>query len=417
MEIGRDIFLSKLIRKKHNGMIKVITGIRRCGKSYLLRTLFRNHLLQIGVDQDHIFEMAFDIRSSRQYLDPDVFDAFARSKIVDDKMYYFLLDEVQLLEDFESVLNGLMQYSNVDIYVTGSNAKFLSKDVITEFRGRGDEIHMTPLSFAEFMKIYPGDKRDGFEEYLLYGGLPPVVLLDNNEDKLTLLQSLLTETYIKDILTRYKIRNKSELDELLNMISSNIGTLINPEKLKNTFRSVKKSKITSSTISKYLEYLSDAYIIEAAHRYDVKGKAYIETPMKYYYSDLGLRNARINFRQIEVTHSMENVIYNELRRRGFNVDIGSVTISDMNHKGVYIRKQLEVDFVCNKGSKRYYVQSAYVLPDDKKRNQELRPLRNIEDSFKKIIITNDSPGTFYNDDGILFMNTFDFLLDQDSLDI
>jgi uncharacterized protein len=416
MEIKRDFYLNRLIQRKHNGLVKVVTGVRRCGKSYLLSLLFKDHLIAEGVTPEHIIEMAFDVRENKKYRDPDVFDTYAKEKIVDDKMHYFLLDEVQLLDDFESVLNGLIRHRNVDVYVTGSNAKFLSKDVITEFRGRGDEIHMRPLSFAEFMTVYDGDRYQGFEDFILYGGLPPVVLLHAAEEKVDFLERLFKETYISDIVGRNRIRNVSEMEELLDILASNIGTLTNPQKLQNTFRSVKNSKITSVTISKYLVYLAEAYLIEPAKRFDIRGKAYIETPLKYYYVDLGLRNARINFRQVEMTHSMENVIYNELRMRRFNVDVGCVTISERNVRGVPVRKQLEVDFVCNKGSKRYYIQSAYAIPDEAKRIQEERPLKYIDDSFKKVIITRDTPGVQYTEDGFLMMNVFEFLLNPNSLD-
>lgn len=416
MEIKRDIYLNKLIQRKHNGLIKVITGIRRCGKSYLLCNLFKKHLLSCGVDHDHIIEMAFDDFENKKYRDSEAFYSYAKDKMIDEGMYYFLLDEVQLLCDFESVLNGLMRRTNADIYVTGSNAKFLSQDIITEFRGRGDEIHMQPLSFAEFMSVYDGDKHDGWNEYILYGGLPPVVGIPDIEHKIEFLQALFSETYITDIVGRNKIRNVGEMEELLNILSSNIGTLTSPNKLQDTFRTVKRSKITAATITKYLSYLADSYLIEYAKRYDVKGKAYIETPQKYYFTDLGLRNARINFRQIEMPHSMENVVYNELRLRGFQVDVGTVIVSERNTLGVPTRKQLEVDFVANKGSKRYYVQSAYVMPDSTKQEQEFRPLRRIDDSFKKIVITSDTPAPLYTEDGILTMNIFDFLLNMDSLD-
>lgn len=416
MEIKRDFYLNKLIQRKHNGLVKVVTGIRRCGKSYLLFMLFKYHLITEGVAPDHVIEMAFDVRENKKYRNPDVFDAYAKEKLVDDNMHYFLLDEVQLLDDFESVLNGLIRHRNVDVYVTGSNAKFLSKDVITEFRGRGDEIHMRPLSFAEFMTVYDGDRYRGFEDFILYGGLPPVVLISTAEEKIDFLERLFKETYISDIVGRNKIRNVGEMEELLDILASNIGTLTNPQKLQDTFRSVKKSRITSVTISKYLGYLAEAYLIEPAKRFDIRGKAYIETPLKYYYVDLGLRNARINFRQVEMTHIMENVIYNELRMRKFNVDVGCVTISERNEKGIPVRKQLKVDFVCNKGSKRYYIQSAYAIPDEAKRMQEERPLKRIDDSFKKIIITRDTPRAQYTEDGFLMMNVFEFLLNPNSLD-
>lgn len=416
MEIKRDFYLNKLIQKMQNGLVKVVTGVRRCGKSYLIFVLFKDHLIAEGVKPDHIIEMAFDVRENKKYRDPDLFDAYVNDKLSDDKMYYVLLDEVQLLSDFESVLNGLIRRRNVDIYVTGSNAKFLSKDVITEFRGRGDEIHMGPLSFAEFMTVYDGDRYSGFEDFILYGGLPPVVLIPVAEEKVGFLERLFTETYISDIVGRNRIRNVGEMEELLDILASNIGTLTNPQKLQNTFRSIKKSKITSATISKYLGYLAEAYLVEPAKRFDIRGKAYIETPLKYYYVDLGLRNARINFRQVEMTHSMENVIYNELRMRQFNVDVGSVIISERNARGIAVRKQLEVDFVCNKGSRRYYIQSAYAIPDEAKRLQEERPLKHIDDSFKKIIITRDAPRVQYTEEGILMINVFEFLMNPDSID-
>lgn len=416
MEIKRDFYLNKLVQKKQNGLVKVVTGVRRCGKSYLIFVLFKDHLIAEGVKPDHIIEMAFDVRENKKYRDPDLFDAYVNDKLSDDKMYYVLLDEVQLLSDFESVLNGLIRRRNVDIYVTGSNAKYLSKDVITEFRGRGDEIHMGPLSFAEFMTVYDGDRYSGFEDFILYGGLPPVVLIPVAEEKVGFLERLFTETYISDIVGRNRIRNVGEMEELLDILASNIGTLTNPQKLQNTFRSIKKSKITSATISKYLGYLAEAYLVEPAKRFDIRGKAYIETPLKYYYVDLGLRNARINFRQVEMTHSMENVIYNELRMRQFNVDVGSVIISERNARGIAVRKQLEVDFVCNKGSRRYYIQSAYAIPDEAKRLQEERPLKHIDDSFKKIIITRDAPRVQYTEEGILMINVFEFLMNPDSID-
>lgn len=426
MEIKRDLYLKQLIDRKQNGLIKVITGIRRCGKSYLLNTLFYNYLKNSGVDDSHIIKFAFDsnidlnkigeniitLEKERRKVDPTKFVGYIQSKMKDEGMYYLLLDEVQFLDCFESVLNSYLHMDNVDVYVTGSNAKFLSKDVITEFAGRGDEVHMQPLSFAEFMSIYKGDKYDGLTEYMLYGGIPMVVLREGKENKSLMLKRLFDEIYIKDIETRHKIRNKTDLEDLLNILSSSIGSLTNPEKLKNTFHTIKKSNITSATIKKYLDYFSDCFLLEAVVRYDIKEKAYIDTPLKYYFSDLGLRNARINFRQFEQTHSMENVIYNELRMRGFSVDVGVI-----NTREEGIRKQLEVDFVCNLGSKRYYIQSAYSMPDEEKRKQEIRPFVKIDDSFKKIVITADMSPTYYNDDGVLFMNIFDFLLKPDNLNV
>ncbi len=429
MEIRRDFYLDKLIKRKNNGLIKVITGIRRCGKSYLLNTIFYHYLLENGVDKSHIIRFAFDsaddlyligeslinIEKEKRGADPEKFMAYIRSKITDENMYYLLLDEVQMLDCFESVLNGYLRKENMDVYVTGSNAKFLSKDIITEFAGRGDEIHMYPLSFSEFMSVYPGDKYEGLSEYMLYGGIPLVVLREDADDKAAVLENLFTEIYIKDIYRRNRVKNQGELEDLLNILSSAIGSLSNPEKLKNTFKTVKKSKITAGTIKKYLDYFEDSFLIESAQRYDIKGKSYIETPKKYYFSDLGLRNARINFRQFEQTHSMENVIYNELRMRGYRVDVGVVMTAERDKTGKVIRKQLEVDFVCNSGSSRYYIQSAYSLPDEAKRMQEIRPFQKIDDSFRKIIITRDIVPAHYDENGILTLNIYDFLLDPASM--
>lgn len=431
MQIKRDFYLQKLIGRKHNQMIKVITGIRRCGKSYLLNTLFYQHLLSEGISEDHIIRFAFDsaddllqigeslieIEKKNRKVDPEKFMTYIRTKVVDKDMYYLLLDEVQLLGCFESVLNGYLRKDNMDVFVTGSNAKFLSSDIITEFEGRGDEVHMFPLSFAEFMSAYSGDKYEGFSEYMLYGGIPLVVLRQKPEDKAALLKNLFSEIYVRDIAKRNKVKNISELEDLLNVLSSSIGSLTNPEKLKNTFRSVKKSKITSNTIKKYLSHFEDSFLVEAADRYDIKGRSYIETPKKYYFSDLGLRNARINFRQFEQTHAMENAIYNELRMRGYSVDVGVITVSEKDGNGKSVRKQLEVDFVCNLGSKRYYIQSAYSLPDEEKRQQEIRPFRKIDDSFKKIVITKDIVPAFYDENGVLTINVYDFLLNPSSIEM
>ena len=430
MEIRRDYYLNKLINRKNNGQIKVITGIRRCGKSYLLNNLFYRHLLESGVRKDHIIRFAFDsaddlvligesliqIEKEKRGVDPEKFMAYIRSQIRDEEMYYLLLDEVQMMDCFEAVLNGYLRKENVDVFVTGSNARLLSKDIATEFAGRGDEVHMHPLSFAEFMSVYKGDKYMGLSEYMLYGGIPVVVLKETADDKASTLQNLFSEIYLRDILKRNRIKNIDELGELLNILSSAIGSLTNPEKLKNTFRTVKKSKINATTIKKYLDYFEDSFLIDAAYRYDIKGKSYIGTPMKYYFSDLGLRNTRINFRQFEQTHAMENVIYNELRMRGYNVDVGVVPATQKNAGGKIVRQQLEVDFVCNLGSRRYYIQSAYSLPDEEKRAQEIRPFTRIDDSFKKIVVTKDIVPTHYDEHGILTMNIYDFLLDADSLE-
>lgn len=425
-EIKRDLYLNRLIERKQNGLIKVITGIRRCGKSYLLNTLFYNYLKNEGVDESRIIKFAFGsskdlysigenivtLEKENRKVDPNKFMEYIQSKITNDGTYYLLLDEVQLLDCFESVLNSYLHTDNVDVYVTGSNAKFLSKDIITEFAGRGDEIHMQPLNFSEFLSVYDGDKYEALTEYMLYGGIPMVVLRKGAENKAAMLKNLFDEIYITDIIKRHNVRGKADLEDLLNILSLSIGSLTNPEKLKNTFRTVKKSKITSATIKKYLEYFIDCFLVEPATRYDIRGRAYIDTPLKYYFSDLGLRNARINFRQFEQPHAMENVIYNELRLRGFSVDVGVVNMKEQG-----IRKQLEVDFVCNLGSKRYYIQSAYSMPNEEKRTQEIRPFRKIDDSFKKIVITGDLSPAYYNDDGILFMNIFDFLLKPENLNL
>lgn len=416
MEIKRDRYLDKLISKEHNGLIKVITGMRRCGKSYLIFTLFKKHLLSEGVDEDHIIEIAFDAFENKKYRDPDVLYPYLKEQIKDDAMYYVLLDEVQLLSEFESILNSLIRMKNVDVYVTGSNARFLSKDVITEFRGRGDEVHMYPLSFAEFMSAYQGTKQDGWNEYMLYGGIPLVLEFATPDQKIAFLKSLFEETYISDIVGRHNIRNKVELEELLNILSSAIGSLTNPEKLSATFQTVKKKKISNSTIKRYIDYLCDSFLLDSAIRYDVKGKKYIDTPVKYYFTDMGLRNARLNFRQIEETHSMENIIFNELKMRGFNVDVGVIVQYGTNDKGNSIRKQLEIDFVCNQGSKRYYIQSAYAIPDQAKMEQEQRSLMLTGDFFKRFIITKDTPAPYYNESGVLIMSVYDFLLNENSLD-
>lgn len=416
MEIKRDRYLNLLISKRHNGLVKVITGMRRCGKSYLLFHLFKESLLLDGISEDHIIEIAFDAFENKPFRDPDVLYRYLKEQIKDDGMYYVLLDEVQLLGEFEAILNSLTRMKNVDVYVTGSNARFLSKDVITEFRGRGDEVHMYPLSFAEFMSVYPGSKQDGWNEYMLYGGLPLVLNFPTPDQKIAFLKSLFEETYISDIVGRHNIRNRAELEELLNILSSAIGSLTNPEKLSATFRSVKNKKISSNTIRRYLDYLCDSFLIDTALRYDVRGKKYIDTPLKYYFTDMGLRNARLNFRQLEETHSMENILFNELKIRGFNVDVGVIIQHEPNENGNSVRKQLEIDFVCNKGSRRYYIQSAYAIPDQAKLEQEQRSLMLTGDFFKRMIVTKDTPAPHYNDDGVLLMSVYDFLLDENSLE-
>lgn len=402
--------------KKHNGLIKVVTGIRRCGKSYLLFSIFKKYLLESEIDENHIIEIAFDSFENKRFRDPNVLYPYIKEKINDDKIYYILLDEVQLLDEFESILNGLMRIKNADVYVTGSNAKFLSKDIITEFRGRGDELHINPLSFAEFMSEYDGNKYDGWNEYVLYGGLPPVVLLPTPEQKIDLLKNLFKETYINDIIGRHNIKNRDEFEELIDILASSIGSLTNPKKLTDTFKSKKQKAISINTVKNYLDYLCDAFVVDRAVRYDIKGRKYIDTPQKYYFTDIGLRNARINFRQIEENHTMENIIFNELLSRDFNVDIGLVVVSQKDNDGRLIRKQLEVDFVCNKGSKRYYVQSAFAIPDTEKMQQESNSLLRIDDSFKKIIVVKDTPAPWYTENGILVIGVYDFLLNMDSLD-
>ncbi|MDY3080602.1 MAG: ATP-binding protein [Candidatus Enterosoma sp.] len=417
MEIRRDTYLNELISKRHNGLIKVITGVRRCGKSYLLFDLFREYLRKSQVPDDHIIEMAFDAYENKKYRDPEIFFPYLAERINDQDQYYVLLDEVQLLGDFESILNSLVRRKNVDVYVTGSNAKFLSKDIITEFRGRGDEVHMYPLTFAEFMSVYEGEKANGWRDYVLYGGIPLVLTFTTPDQKGDFLKSLLEETYISDIIGRNNVRNKAELEELLNILSSSIGSLTNPSKLSATFKSVKHTTISKVTIKRYIDYLEDAFLIDSAIRYDIKGKKYIDTPSKYYFTDLGLRNARLNYRQVEETHAMENIIFNELKVRGYNVDVGVVVMNETDPAGKKIRKQLEIDFVCNKGSKRYYIQSAFAMQDEKKMQQEQRSLVNTGDGFKKIIITKDAIAPLYNEEGVLVMSVFDFLLNPDSMDL
>ena len=417
MKIGRDVYLNKLISKRHNGLIKVVTGMRRCGKSYLLFNLFKEYLVNEGVAENHIIEIAFDSFENKRYRDPEVLFPYIMEKMSDERMYYVLLDEVQMLDDFESVLNSLGRKQNVDVYVTGSNAKFLSKDIITEFRGRGDEVHMYPLTFGEFMSVYDGDKQEGWRNYVLFGGIPLVLGFETADQKSDFLKSLFEETYISDITGRNNIRNKAELEELLNILSSAIGSLTNPSKLSATFKSVKNKSISKDTIIKYIDYLRDSFLIDSAIRYDIKGKKYINTPSKYYFTDLGLRNARLNFRQVEETYVMENIIFNELKVRGYNVDVGVVVMNEVDKNGKKIRKQLEVDFICNKGSKRFYIQSAYALPDKEKMEQEQRSLVNTGDGFKKIIITKDAVAPLYNEEGILVMSVYDFLLNPDSMEI
>ena len=410
MEIRRDIHLKRLIASRHNGLIKVITGIRRSGKSYLLRILFKNYLINNGVKENHIIELDLENRRNKKYRNPDSLLEYIDTQMVDEDMYYILLDEIQLVCEFEDVLNSYLSVKNADIYVTGSNSRFLSKDVITEFRGRGEEIHITPLSFAEFCFAHPEmDSYKALQEYLTYGGLPYVCTEVDEQKKISYLQGLFQKTYLTDIKERYHIRGVEVMDELLNVIASCIGGLTNPSKIENTFRSVKGIKLNQNTVKEYLEILEDSFLITRCVRYDIKGRRYIDTPQKYYFEDLGLRNARIGFRQVEETHLMENLIYNELRIRGYLVDVGVVHTRVREHEGAYRRNQLEVDFVCNRGSERVYVQSAYRLPTEEKRKQEMASLLKIDDSFRKIIITEDLIKRHMDENGVEWVNVYDFL--------
>jgi len=417
MEIKRNIHLNRIIARKGNGMIKVITGMRRCGKSYLLFTLFHNYLLEQGVDEQHIIKVDMEDRRNAALRNPDALLNYIDSRMTDSQQYYILLDEVQLVAEFEDVLNSYLKITNADVYVTGSNAKFLSKDVITEFRGRGDEIRITPLSFQEFMSAKEGNREDLLNEYLTYGGLPQVVTMDEIERKVEYLKNLFTHTYIRDIKERYEIKKDDNLEELINLVASNIGSLTNPTKLENCFKSVKQSSLSKDTIKNYLDLMQDAFIIEKSIRFDIKGKKYIDTPSKYYFTDLGLRNARLNFRQTEFTHLLENAIYNELRLRGYSVDVGQIPIFTIREDGKRQRSTLEVDFVCNLGYKRCYIQSAYALPTEDKMKQEFNSLLRIKDSFKKIVIVGTPTPTYQNEEGILTMNIYDFLMNPDSLNI
>ena len=417
MDIKRDKYLNDLINRMHNGMIKVVTGIRRCGKSYLLFHIFKNYLLEKGIPESHMIMIELDQRKNKKYRDPDAILDYIESRISDDEPYYIILDEVQMLNEFEEVLNSLLHISNVDVYVTGSNSKFLSKDVITEFRGRGDEIHIYPLTFKEFMEAYEGDIYHGWAEYVVYGGLPLTVMMKTEEQKIHYLTNLFQETYLKDIMERHRIEKTQELEDLVNILASAIGSLTNPPKIEATFKSVIQSAISLNTIRQYLEYLEDAFIINKANRYDVKGRKYIGTPLKYYFEDVGLRNARLGFRQIEETHLMENIIYNELRSRGYSVDVGMVEKRGKDINGKEYKNQLEIDFVANLGSKRYYVQSAFSMPTEEKLIQDKASLINVNDSFKKIIVVKDVVNVTRDEAGITTMSIYDFLLKENSLEL
>ena len=417
MEIKREKYLNDLVNRMHNGMIKVITGIRRCGKSYLLFKIFKKYLLEQGVPESHMIEIELDQRKNRKYRDPDVILDYIESMIKDYGQYYIMLDEVQMLDEFDEVLNSLLHLQNADIYVTGSNSKFLSKDVITEFRGRGDEVHIYPLTFKEFMEAFDGDIYHGWAEYVVYGGLPLTVTMKTEEQKIHYLTNLFQETYLKDIIERHQIETTQELEDLTNILASAVGSLTNPPKIEATFKSSIQSNISLNTIRQYIEYLEDAFIISKANRYNVKGRKYIGTPLKYYFEDVGLRNARLGFRQIKETHLMENIIYNELRKRGYSVDVGVVEKRKNSADGKTERIRLEIDFVANLGSRRYYIQSAFGMPTEEKRLQEKAPLVQVKDSFKKIIVVKDVVNVTRDEEGITTMSVYDFLLKENSLEL
>ena len=417
MEIKRDIYLDRLIRREQNGLIKIVTGVRRCGKSYLLFNLFHNYLLDKGVKEDHIIEIALDDRSNKALRDPDNMLNFVKERIVDKDTYYIILDEVQLLAEFEDVLNSFMHIRNADVYVTGSNSKFLSSDLVTDFRGRGDEIRIYPLSFREYCSVYEGSADEAWDDYFTYGGLPLILSRETAEEKAEYLMSLFQKVYLSDIVDRHKVRNQEELDELVDILASAVGSLTNPLKLANTFKSVKKKTISDKTLKKYMDYLMDAFLVSKAVRYDIKGRKYIGSPAKFYFEDVGLRNARLNFRQMEENHIMENIIYNELRIRGYHVDVGLVEQFGKNSENKTTKKQLEVDFVVTRGSEKYYIQSAFAMDSRSKQEQEERPLNAIGDSFKKIIVVRDNIKVRRNDMGIVTIGIRNFLLDENSLNL
>lgn len=415
MNINRKLYLDQLIASQKNGLIKIVTGIRRCGKSYLLFKLFHDYLNSTGIDDSHIIEVALDDRSYKELRDPDNLLRYIKEHIVDKDLYYILLDEVQMVAEFTDVLNSLLHISNADVYVTGSNSHFLSTDVVTEFRGRGDEIHLFPLSFSEYCEGYQGSVDEAWKDYYTYGGLPLILSLDTDKKKEDYLKNLYKSVYLVDVLERHKVKNIDEFDELVKIVASSIGSSCNPTKLANTFKSVKNVTIHHQTINKYLRFLEDAFLVEKSIRYNIKGKKYINTLAKYYFSDLGVRNALLGFRQQEETHIMENIIYNELRTRGYQVDIGMVEVRVSDKNGKLIRKQLEVDFVVNQGSQRYYIQSAFSMPTMEKEAQESASLLKIKDSFKKIIVVKDDIKPKRNEEGIFTIGLKDFLLDKNSL--
>ena len=410
--IERNDYLNKLISKKNNGMIKIITGIRRCGKSYLLDPIFKNYLTDVGVDENHIIKIDLEIRDNIELINPDNLYNYVKNKIIDNEIYYILIDEIQKVPDFESVLNSFLKMQNLDVYVTGSNSKFLSSDIITEFRGRGDEVRIFPLSFKEFYNAYQGDKHEAWNDYILYGGMPVILNIKDDKQKSKYLLDLFELTYKKDIIERNNIIKDDILDSIINILSSSVGSLTNPQKIYNTFISSGIRDLSKNTVVSYLDYLIDSFLIEKAERYDIKGKRYIGSPQKYYFADIGLRNARLNFRQVEENHIMENIIYNELLIRDYNVDVGVVDIREGN-----LHKKLEIDFVCNQGNKRYYVQVALNIDTREKNLQESKPLNNIGDNFKKIIVVKDTIKHWITEDGILIIGVQEFLLDKNSLDL
>lgn len=415
-EIKRNSYLKQLISGKQNGLTKIVTGIRRCGKSYLLFKIFRNHLLEQGVTPDHIISLALDDILNEEYCDPKKLVLYIKENIKDSQIHYVLLDEVQMVDNFVGALNSLLHIDNVDVYVTGSNSKFLSSDIATEFRGRGDEIRIYPLSFSEFLSEYNGDKNDAWRDYITYGGLPLILSLESSQQKSNYLHNLYQTVYLKDLIDRNGIKKSVEFDALTKVMASSIGSPCNPNKLSNTFKSVSNTDLSSITIDNYLGFLQDAFLLEKASRYDIKGKKYIGTLSKYYFVDMGLRNCLLGFRQIEETHLMENVIYNELRSRGYLVDVGVVETRTRTENQGMLRKQLEIDFVVNNGSKRYYIQSALSLPNEEKIEQEMASLKNVSDSFQKIIIVKDNIVPHHNESGILFINLYDFLLNREILE-
>ena len=416
MEIKRDVYLQQLIDRKDNGLIKVITGIRRCGKSYLLFNIYKNYLLKNNVDQNHIIEIALDGIENEHLRDPMVCYNYIKEYIHDKDKYYLFLDEVQFMPRFEEVLNSLLRLPNIDIYVTGSNSKFLSSDIVTEFRGRGDEIRIYPLNFAEFYSAYNGDYDDAFEEYMTYGGLPQITTFKTERQKSEYLKNIFLNVYLKDVVERNRIRTADEIGVLVDVLASAIGSQTNPSKISKTFSSERQMTYSNKTISSHIDYLTDAFLISKASRYDIKGRKYIGANLKYYFTDLGLRNARLNFRQQEPTHIMENIVYNELLIRGYNVDVGVVDVYGKNNDGKLVNKQLEVDFVVNRGSQRYYIQVAFDMTSKEKQIQELYSFRNIADSFKKIIIVNGNMKPWRNEEGFVFMGMKYFLLNYDSLE-